>query len=192
MDKASLRREFLQKRRHLAHAEIERKTLFILSGIIEILDSKPFTFIHIFLPQTGKAEIDTWPIISKIRSKFPEIRIVAPYVIPGTKEMEHYLLDDKTILTENKWGIPEPDPETSQKILPEILDAVLIPLLAFDQNGYRVGYGGGFYDRFLTKCRTDATKIGLSFFEPVDTITNTDAFDVKMDICVTPGRLWKW
>ncbi|MNY75556.1 5-formyltetrahydrofolate cyclo-ligase family protein [compost metagenome] len=61
-------------------------------------------------------------------------------------------------------------------------------MLAFDRNGYRVGYGKGFYDRFLQKINT--RKIGLSMFEPVDCITDVNEHDVKMDLCITPDRIY--
>lgn len=69
---------------------------------------------------------------------------------------------------------------------------VLIPLLAFDKNGYRVGYGKGFYDRFLAECRPDVVKVGLSVFEPIDEITDLNEFDIKMDFCITPNRVWQF
>ena len=70
------------------------------------------------------------------------------------------------------------------------IDLVLIPLLCFDKKGYRVGYGKGYYDRFLAECRPDVMKIGLSIFEPVDEISDVDEFDVKMDYCITPNKIW--
>ncbi len=117
---------------------------------------------------------------------YPKIQIAVPRVIPGTKEMEHFLLTPKTKLIQNRWKIPEPDPETSLKIEPQTLDAVFIPLLAFDNKGFRVGYGGGYYDRFLVQCRPDVIKIGLSFFEAIGQIDDLDSFDVAMNYCVTP------
>lgn len=69
---------------------------------------------------------------------------------------------------------------------------VLIPLLAFDKKGYRVGYGKGFYDRFLADCRPDVVKVGLSVFEPIDEIADLNEFDIKMDFCITPNRVWQF
>ena len=66
---------------------------------------------------------------------------------------DHIICDDNTILNENDYGIMEPVDGT---IIPyENIDMVICPLLTFDKNGYRVGYGKGFYDRFLTQCRND-------------------------------------
>ena len=69
---------------------------------------------------------------------------------------------------------------------------VLVPLLCFDESGHRVGYGKGFYDRFLTKCRPDTQKVGLSYFPPVKEITDADSFDIRLDLCLTPEKVWRF
>ena len=70
------------------------------------------------------------------------------------------------------------------------IDLVLVPLLCFDKKGFRVGYGKGFYDRFLSKCRSDVLKIGLSYFKPVEKIEDVRDFDVALDYCITPKGVW--
>lgn len=101
--------------------------------------------------------------------------------------MESYFLEgSKPAL--NAWGIPEP----TQGILtdPSIIDFILVPLLAFDTQGYRVGYGKGYYDRFLKDCRNDSKKIGLSFFPPEKTISDLFEEDFRIDAVVTPDKLY--
>jgi len=188
MIKSLLRSEFLQKRKELSEKEIEEKNETILENSKHFFETSRIKTIHIFLPQLGKTEIDTWRIISFLRT-FDQIKIVSPRIIPGTREMEHYLLTPKTLLINNQWKIPEPDPETSLRIAPNKIDAVFIPLLAFDKKGIRVGYGGGYYDRFLVQCRPDIIKIGLSFFDPIDEIDDVDSYDVSMNYCVTPFEI---
>lgn len=113
-------------------------------------------------------------------------------MIPGTKRLENYAWNDETVFLTNRHGIEEPNPETSQPIDIQDIDAVLVPLLAFDRQGQRVGYGGGYYDRFLSQCRPDTLKIGLSHFEPIEEIEDVDEWDVKLDLCITPDRLYRW
>ena len=67
-----------------------------------------------------------------------------------------------------------------------------MPLLCFDAAGHRVGYGKGFYDKFLSKCRPDCTKIGLSYFPPVEAIAATGGHDIMLDICVTPEKTYQF
>lgn len=192
MDKASLRRDFLQKRMNLTNDEVSAKNDLITRNLIESIAINGGETIHIFLPQINKKEIDTWNIIRQLQTFFPKIRIVAPYVMPKTKEMEHYVLDAQTRLNDNQWGIPEPDPSTSQPVHVEEINIIYIPLLTFDERGYRVGYGGGYYDRFLAKCRPNAVKTGLSFFEPVTSIDDINEYDIRMDACITPEKIWIW
>jgi 5-formyltetrahydrofolate cyclo-ligase len=190
MDKASLRKDFLRKRMDLTQDEASIKTDLILENLLKSLALLTFETVHIFLPQLGKNEIDTWKIVPQLRISFPDTSIAVPFVIPGTREMEHYLLDSETILIHNQWKIPEPDPLTSTKISSETIDVILVPLLAFDLKGFRVGYGGGYYDRFLVQCRPDAVRIGLSYFDPVEKIVDIDRYDVTLHSCVTPDETY--
>ncbi|TDE13878.1 5-formyltetrahydrofolate cyclo-ligase [Dyadobacter psychrotolerans] len=191
-EKALLRYQYLYKRNLLTDDEQAEFNMQIAEKLKDLLQNLSVSTVHTFLPQSGKREIDTWRIVEIIRTDFPEIRLVAPSIIPGTKRMNHYLLTPETKLLLNRWLIPEPDPNTSELVVAKKIDAVLIPLLAFDQNGFRVGYGGGYYDRFLAECRPDILKIGLSYFEPVDYIEDKDQYDIPMDICITPSKVIRW
>ena len=102
--------------------------------------------------------------------------------------MNHFLLTDSTAIKNNEWGIPEP--VNGIEIQPENLEVIFIPLLAFDKNGHRIGYGKGFYDRFLKKCSPQAIKIGLSFFEAEQENFKALPTDIKLDFCVTPEKVY--
>lgn len=93
-------------------------------------------------------------------------------------------------LLPNRFNIPEP---TGDGIVsPEEIDLVFVPLLAFDMHGYRVGYGKGYYDRFLVQCRKDLIKAGFSYFEPIDRIDDIGEFDVPLTLCITPSRIYEF
>jgi 5-formyltetrahydrofolate cyclo-ligase len=190
MKKAALRKEFLQKRKAADEQWLIEKNALIALNLEKYLHRKPFRALHIFLPQLNAREVDTFGIIDMLRKSFPTMRITAPYIIPGTREMEHFLVTPFTHLVTNQWQIPEPDPMASERILPEEIDIVLVPLLAFDGKGYRVGYGGGYYDRFLPQTRPDCIKMGLSVFEKVDKIEDIDEFDIPLDACITPDHIY--
>ena len=73
----------------------------------------------------------------------------------------------------------------------EKIDVVFIPLLAFDQKGHRVGYGKGFYDTFLARCRPRTLKVGLSLFEPeLGNIEDVHEKDIALDYGVTPNKVY--
>ena len=99
---------------------------------------------------------------------------------------------DEKKLVENKWGILEPSRENQDKIEPKEIDLVIIPLLIFDKNGNRVGYGKGFYDRFLQQCNPKTLKIGICLEDPIEMIKDVDKFDVKMNFCITPNKIYRF
>ncbi len=117
------------------------------------------------------------------------MRLAVPVVQPDGQTLRHYHLTPNTRLADNRWGIPEP--VGAAEVAPPQLDAILVPLLAFDEEGHRVGYGKGFYDRFLRECRPEARRIGLSLEPPVPKITDVWPGDIRLHACLTPeGVRW--
>ena len=104
--------------------------------------------------------------------------------------MTHYLLTDNTKIKVNTYGIPEP--EDGIEVPTSKIDVVFVPLLAYDKKGNRVGYGKGFYDIFLSDCKPETIKIGLSYFDPEDIITDVLETDIKLDYCITPFGIIKF
>ena len=109
---------------------------------------------------------------------------------PASNSMHCVAVTDDTLFDTNRYGIDEPI--DGKQVLPEAIDWVLLPLLAFDRRGYRVGYGKGYYDKFLKECRDDVVKIGFSFFGPVDRISNVNRHDERMDYCITPDDIYRF
>ena len=73
-----------------------------------------------------------------------------------------------------------------------MIDVVFVPLLAYDKQGNRVGYGKGFYDKFLSECKSNVVKIGLSFFDPEEFIEDVFENDVKLNICITSLEVYNF
>jgi 5-formyltetrahydrofolate cyclo-ligase len=115
-------------------------------------------------------------------------------VQPDGISLKHYELSPATALVANRWGIAEPETSLAAEVVPAQFDAVLVPLLACDQHGHRVGYGGGFYDRFLAQCRPGAVFIGLSILdeEPAAQIADILPTDVPLHAYLTPGGVWNF
>jgi 5-formyltetrahydrofolate cyclo-ligase len=120
----------------------------------------------------------------------PGLKVAFPVINFAALQMKAVLVDDDTEFVENEYGIPEP--EAGEKIDEEEIDVVLVPLLAFDEQGYRVGYGKGFYDRFLKQCRADVITIGFSYFDAVTKINDTNEYDVPLNYCVTPHKVYEF
>ena len=190
MSKQDLRKEFLQKRKALAETEVDVFSKQIHDWFFRNIPVHAYATIHIFLPIKRNNEIDTYLIINTLRKDF-----ATDIVIPRSHEdgtMSHYLLTKDTVLEENYWGISEPSSVGSLHSSVLNIDLVLIPLLCFDKKGYRVGYGKGYYDRFLAECPPNILKIGLSIFDPINEIIDVTKFDIKMDYCITPNKIWSF
>ena len=154
------------------------------------LDLPFLGYVHSYLPIEELNEANTYTILRFLEFRNPGLRVVVPKADFESGELTNYLYEERTALVKNKYGILEPESGT---IIPsQKMDLVLVPLLAFDRRGYRVGYGKGLYDRFLQGCRPDALKIGLSFFEAVDHIDDTADFDIPLTHCVTPEKVYEF
>ena len=101
--------------------------------------------------------------------------------------MEHYLFEGKQQLARDKWGIPEPAYGT--RIAPNQIDLVLVPLVVVDQLGNRIGYGKGYYDKFLMQCNTHTKKIGLSLLPILAETIDSESTDVRLDACLTTDSI---
>ena len=185
MKKANLRREFKEKRANLSSEEIEDLSLEIANKSLE-LPIWNREFYHLFLSITENLEINTEYLLHILQGK--DKHVIVPKSDLSNGAMTGYLLTDQTAIKKNKWNIPEP--VDGIPIPAEKVDVIFIPLLAFDENGHRIGYGKGFYDRYLAECRDDILKIGLSFFEPVTEISEIFETDVALDYCVTPEKIY--
>lgn len=190
MTKQALRQTFLARRRALPADEVDARSEQICLRLFEQDWITPNATIHTFLPILRQNEVNTWLIIQRLWHDFPQVQIAVPVTDADEYRLRHYELTSDTVLTENRWGIAEPSTESSLPIDTEAVDLVLVPLLVFDQRGHRVGYGGGFYDRFLAQCRTNCLKIGLSLFEPIESINDTVATDIPLDVALTPERVY--
>jgi 5-formyltetrahydrofolate cyclo-ligase len=188
MTKEEVRKAFLQKRLALSEGAYQQLNFQLYNQFFAQIDLSFIKCIHIFLPIESKKEPDTWPIIDRIRREFPNVRISIPKVVGD--QLENIYFEGLHQLKKNKWGILEPEqgvPTPTEKI-----DMVIVPLLAVDNNGHRVGYGKGFYDRFLAECRIRCLRIGISLFDPVEIIEDMDDLDIALTHCLTPSMLLKF
>ena len=186
MLKNKLRLNYTAHRSKLTNEEITSSSIAI-EQLVQQLPIWEKNYYHIFLPIAKNKEIDTSSIIDILQTRQKQV------IVPRVKnevELDSVLLTNETRLSENRWGIPEP--VEGDLIDPAILDVIFIPLLVFDKRGHRVGYGKGYYDRFLKSCREDIVKIGLCYFDPVDEITDLHPDDVVLDYCITPKEIYSF
>ncbi|MDZ4716249.1 MAG: 5-formyltetrahydrofolate cyclo-ligase [Cytophagales bacterium] len=183
MTKKELRKLFLDKRKKLSPGECAQFNQTLHSFFFSAVDLSFIRVLHTYLPMEKNNEPDTWAIVDRLRREFPHIRISIPRVGP-TEELENIFFEGLHQIASSPWGIPEPRQGVPTPI--EKIDLVIVPLLAVDQRGNRVGYGRGYYDRMLRNVREDCVKVGLSFFDPVVVIEDAERLDVPIDRCITP------
>lgn len=190
MTKVELRKIYLEKRKLITASEYFQFNQSIYDQFFSLIDLSFIKVVHSFLPMVANKEPDTWPIIDRIRREFPHIRLSIPRINRKTDQLENFYFEGPHQLQENNWGIQQPKqgiPTESNKI-----DLVLVPLLVFDERGHRVGYGKGYYDKFLATCRVDCKKIGISFFDPIKEIEGINENDFQLNACLNPNRYYQF
>ena len=193
LTKAALRRTALARRGALTAAEVAERSELLAAQLFQHFPVAEWRWLHVFLPLVAKNEPDTWAIIRRIWAGHLPVRLAAPVVQPDGVSLRHYELTAATPLRPNRWGIPEPA-GTAAEVAPAAFDAVLVPLLACDAAGQRVGYGGGFYDRFLAQCRPGTVFIGLNILDepPGPPLADALATDVALTALATPAGVWRF
>ena len=187
-NKSELRNTYSLKRKNLSDFQINKRSILISKKLLDIpiWDKE---FYHIFLTSKKNNEIETKFILSMLAQK--NKKVVVPRLI-DLNNLEHILLTKQTILKENSYGIPEPQKYNNKIIFPQELDVIIVPLYIFDLNGNRVGYGKGYYDRFLKNCRDDVIKIGISLFEPVKSISGISRNDIALNYAITSNSIFNF
>ncbi len=186
MNKEELRKYYLNKRRSLSSEDIQSASEGICTSLFDNFEFKSGDSVHVFLPILSQNEINTYPIIDNLHQQ--GITTVVPVTDFKSKTMTSVLFEKGQETRLNK-GIPEPI--VKNRFDDQILTHILIPLAIFDKKGYRIGYGGGFYDRFLPKTNSKVQKIGLSAFKPVDNCKPNE-FDIPLNHCITPQKKYSF
>jgi len=189
MKKEELRKIFIEKRKALSVHQIEKLNDLILINFQKL--KLPFiNCVHTYIASLKLGEPDTARIVKYLKFKNPLIKVLIPKIDIHSGTMVHYHFDEGVEMITNSYGIDEP--ESGNSISEDEIDMVLIPLLAFDKKGFRVGFGKGYYDKFLSRCKPNVIKAGLSFFDPVEKIEDIFGYDIPLNFCITPQDLYSF
>lgn len=181
MNKTALRKLYKQRRKDLSILDVDNLQENIYQQVFK-LDYSSIKTVHIFLTIERLLELNTNPIIDFLLLNNKTIVVSVSDFSSNT--LKHFLFDRKTKLKVSSFGIPEP--VKGKEINPKEIDLVFVPLLISDEKKYRVGYGKGFYDRFLSECRNDVKTVGLNFFKPIKEISDLNMYDVALDTVISP------
>ncbi len=187
MLKQELRDIYKAKRKKLTKEEVRQQSDSIFNQFEDRFQTANKT-VHLFISIEKFNEINTSGLLKKLLKEDTTLCTSITHFNP--LRLSHCYIDEQTQYEVDKFGIPTPvNPKEANE---KDIDIVLVPLLITDQDGNRVGYGKGLYDSFLVKCRPDCIKIGVSLFEPIEKITDTNPHDIPLDFVITPTRVYKY
>jgi 5-formyltetrahydrofolate cyclo-ligase len=172
------RKELSQEDRQILSSKITEKALHYIS------QDNSLQHIHVFLPIEKLNEVNTIPLMKALQQQGREVYSSVTDFLTG--EMKTVKMAVGQQFSEGKFGIPVPVEIMEGR--DAWLQLVFVPLLAYDLSGHRLGYGKGFYDRFLAKLSSGVLKVGLSFFSAEKEIP-TERHDVLLDLCINPEEV---
>jgi 5-formyltetrahydrofolate cyclo-ligase len=187
MKKKDLRKTYLSKRLSLAEEDRIVLNEKMLDQFLQI-QLPDLNHVMSYIAIAEKHEVVPTAIEIWLKQQHPESLLCYPKTDLNVFSMEAITHTEGMAIASNELGVAEPI--TGQPVDPQMIDLILVPLVTFDNRGYRVGYGKGFYDRFISRCHPGVITVGLSFFEASDPIEDVGAFDVPLKYCVTPEKLY--
>ncbi len=184
MDKKNLRKQMLSQRNGMSDTECQKKSRHVAKRLFETASYKQAQNILVYMHYGS--ELQTADII---RQAFKDHKHVFVPRVEG-KNMDFYEIHSMADCEEGFHGIPEPKKECLKLIWAtgdnDIL--MILPGLAFDQKGHRLGYGGGYYDRYFERFGTDYTKVAVGYdFQLIDEVPY-EAHDIPIDIFISDSR----
>lgn len=181
--KSELRKKILKEREQLDSQTWQSKSDLIIEKVHELEEFRKAHFIHVYVSMNERKEVSTDPLVEELLASDKNLVVPVTNFEDGT--LIHSLLTDKNDLKQNKWGVKEP--EIIKEIDVKKLDMIIIPMAAADRYGNRLGYGKGFYDRFLSE--SNAFKAGLVFSDFIFSEIPTESFDEKLDAIITENEV---
>ncbi len=187
MLKSEARKLFLSKRKALSMSDCLKLDDLLLIQF-QRFNLSNVNLLGSFYPMDAYNEPNVLLLVKYLKAVNPILEFAYPKIQQDDCSMDFFA--ETETLSENKWGIKEPIP--LNKILPSQLDAILVPLLGFDLTGHRVGFGKGYYDRFFENYPKSHLRVGISYFEPIPKLVDTQQFDVPLTHCITPWHIYEF
>ena len=189
MNKQALRDLYKNKRQELpSKTRLQFDDLMLIQ--FQKIDFSAIRTVLTYWPMPNQAEPNTHLFSGYLRHMVPGLTIAYPVMDPDAHQFTAHQIDENTVYKPGKFGVLEPD--APNPVHPATIDLVFVPLLVADTEGYRVGYGKGYYDRFLASCNEGVIAMGFSYFDPIEQIADTDQFDVPLHYLITPSRIYEF
>ena len=189
MNKRDLRRLYLIQRMELDASQWGELSASVMHQFSQ-MSLPELNFVLSYYPFEDRKEFDVRSCERILELRDASTQICWPKIGIDENIMEAHVVGNEKFFVKNRFNILEP--LDGELVDPSKIDLVFVPLIAFDRKGFRVGYGKGYYDRYLARCRADVYRVGFSFFEPVDEISDIDEFDISLSHCITPTRIYEF
>lgn len=189
MTKSEARKIYSQKRKSITDKEklLWNDLLLIQFQNVPLPD---IVSVFSYIAMEKNNEIDTRNIINYLKFKNPGLLLAYPVCDFNSWTMDAIVVDERTTFGVNRFSTIEPC--GGDILSPKDIDLVIVPLLCLDEEGYRVGYGKGFYDKYFQQTKPGVIKIGLAYFAPIEKIQDRNEFDVPLDYCITPQCVYEF
>lgn len=187
MLKKDIRKLYKQKREEITSSQKLKWDDLILIQFQSV--ELPFlSAVLSFYSIDEKNEVNSFILTDYLHFRNPSLKVAYPKMDVSNTTMHAIACAADEAFQMNQFGITEP---LSNDVIPAgEIDLVIVPLLAVDEQGHRVGYGKGYYDRYLADCRQDCIKVGVSYFSPIKAIDDAAEFDIPLDLCITPEEVY--
>jgi 5-formyltetrahydrofolate cyclo-ligase len=185
-EKERIRKIAKERRSAVEASALQRISDEIASRVLDLPEMVSVRVVHAYMPMEAGREIDTRPIIRALIAR--GVRIVLPVVRTfddAEHGLDHVEWDGTSPLLGNRWGIGEPSGKSFGPL--SAIDAVIVPLLAADAQGARIGHGKGYYDAFLKEL--SSLKVGLAMECVVFPSIPSEPHDIPLSIIVTESRI---
>jgi len=187
MNKLAARKHWLDQRKSLTVKDCLKLDDLLLIQF-QKLDWSKVQCVASYYPLEKQNEPNTLLLTKFLKAFIPSITLAYPIVDSTNLTMQFYA--ETETLQQNQYGIMEP--LTTRPMETAQIDALLVPLIAFDPTGHRIGYGKGFYDKYFVNFPSNRPRIGISYFEPIANIQDTHEFDVPLTHCITPWNSYEF
>jgi 5-formyltetrahydrofolate cyclo-ligase len=188
MDKKEVRNIMSKRRKSMSEQEVNRKSKTIIEKVMNTEEFKKSKNLMVFLSFDN--EVYTFDLIDKAMDMGK--KVIVPYTVKDTYEIIPTLLKNiEEDLEVSSYGYLEPKKDKITAVQEEDIDLTIVPGLAFDKNMNRIGFGKGYYDRYLAKTKKDSKNMAIAYEYQVLEEIPYDDYDVKMDYIITEENIYK-
>ncbi len=187
LSKASIRKKMLNDRKKMSSEKVDSMSSDIINKLKKIPIFKESKIVMIYL--SFENEVDSTDLIKYCLDNGK--RVVLPYCLKdGMKIIPTEIYDLENDLYESKMGYKQPKSDSLNPVHTDEIDLIILPGIAFDRKGYRVGFGAGYYDRFLGKLNFSIPTIGVAYdFQIIESFISMEKYDIPVDYVITEDRI---